>query len=422
VAFSGTKGSYHEIKWFLFWGAILSGVVLLGTSQTLLFMLTERGATVAEVSRVVIATIPYSWKFMLSPFVKNMILRHKDRACIIRKLAFISQLFVFVGLASMGFYESEGSLILLWVTVLLTVISISVHDIVRAYVKLRVCDKGDLGIVTSIENAGFRIGMLLAGACLLYIANAVGWRLSYIAIGVSVLLVSLSTVFSAGLTKLTFVDDGEVQNERLSLACYINTCVGLFKTKGVFLLAFIIVSFKFADSCINSLKGAFLHSIGIGRLLFTNISHIAGVFTMIAGGSFAGGMLSRIGSKRCVEFTFVLQCLASAIFIFLSCSKVEILPLTLLINTSTFVFGFSNVVFRTFIAEQSDGDVNTDSVLLSIGSALRILACSLGGSIAENGSWTLMYIACLISNLPGLIVCRKFYARKQLRALTEDHH
>ncbi|MDR1609511.1 MAG: MFS transporter [Holosporales bacterium] len=414
MAFSGTKGSYREIRWFLFWGAILSGIVLLGTSQTLSFMLTERGSSVAEISCIVIATIPYSWKFTLSPFVKHMILRHKDRTRIIKRLAFASQLLVFVGLASMGFYESGGSLVLLWVTVLITVVSISVHDIVRAYVKLRVCNKEDLGIVTSVENAGFRIGMLMAGACLLYIANAVGWRLSYIAIAVSVLVMSFTTFFSAWLTKLTFVDsNGEEQDEKLSIARYIKACVGFFKTKGVFLLAFIIVSFKFADSCINSLKGVFLHSIGISRLLFANISHIAGVFTMIAGGSLAGVMISRIGSERCIQFTFVLQCLASSIFMFLSCNKVAILPLTLLINTSTFVFGFSNVVFRTFVAEQSGGDVNIDSILLSIGSALRILACSLGGLIAENYSWIAMYTICLISNLPGLMVCQKFHTKNR---------
>jgi PAT family beta-lactamase induction signal transducer AmpG len=409
VAFSGTKGSYREIRWFLFWGAILSGIVLLGTSQTLSFMLSERGASVAEISCIVMATIPYSWKFLLSPFLKHMILQHKDRTRIIKRLAFASQLLVLVGLASMGFYESGGSLVLLWITVLITVVSISVHDIVRAYVKLRVCNKEDLGIVTSIENAGFRIGMLMAGACLLYTANAIGWRLSYIAIAVSVLVMLLTTFFSAGLT---FVDsDDAIQAERLSIARFVKACVGFFKTKGVFLLASIIVSFKFADSCINSLKGVFLHSIGISRLLFANISHIAGVFTMIAGGSFAGVMLSRIGSKRCIQLTFILQCLASAIFMFLSCSKVEIFPLTLLINISTFVFGFSNVVFRTFVAEQSDGDVNIDSILLSIGSALRILACSLGGLIIEGSSWMAMYTICLISNLPGLMVCRKFYVR-----------
>ncbi|MDR1365414.1 MAG: hypothetical protein LBJ42_02405, partial [Holosporales bacterium] len=383
MAYSGTEGGdSRKIRWFLFWGAFLSGVVLLGTMQTLSLMLTEKKVGATAISCVMLAAIPYSWKFLLSPFVKNVIVRRAERMRIIKGLAIISQLIVLAGLLSIGFCAEFCSVAPLYATVALTVTAISVHDIVRAYVKLKACDKQDLGVVTSIENIGFRLGMLVAGAGLLYIADAIGWRLAYIAISVPLLPALLSTVSLSRLETLRVGD--EVKNEKFSLVHYVKACINFFRTKGIFLLALVMMSFKFADSCINGLKGMFLHSIGIGKLLFANISQVAGVFTMIIGGSFAGFLLTKIGSKKCAMFTFAFQCLASAIFIFLSSNKVSVATLTLLINVSTFIFGFSNVVFRTFIAEQSDGDVNIDSMLLSVGSAFRIFSCSIGGFIIDH--------------------------------------
>jgi PAT family beta-lactamase induction signal transducer AmpG len=378
-------------------------------------MLTEMNIGVAAVSYVLLATIPYSWKFVLSPFVKAIILRHTDRIYAVKKIALVSQLLVFLGFTSIGFYDRSGSLVLLCGIVLLTVVSVSVHDIVRTYVKLSVFDMRDLGIATSVENVGFRIGMLLAGACLLYTANVVGWRMAYVMVGASALLIVLFTFLMSGLEQQMFKDQEASSDGKHALAGYIRTCVTFFRSNGLLLLVSIMLSFKFADSCINCLKGAFLHSIGIGKLMFANISHIAGVFVMIASGTFAGVLISKIGSRKCVAASFFGHCLASIIFMFLAGNKVDTLTLTLLVNASTFVFGFSCVVFRTFIAEQSNGDVNICAVLLSVGSVFRILSCSLGGFIAENFSWPTAYLICLVANVPGLITYAKFYTKAKIR-------
>ncbi|MDR3224286.1 MAG: MFS transporter [Holosporales bacterium] len=381
---------------FIFFSALLSGVVLLGTSQAFSFMLAERGIDVATITRLMLASIPYSWKFAISPFTKNIIVKYSY----LKSITCIAHLLVLIGLILIGIFAASGSLVLLGIIVFITVTAVSVQDVVRAYVKLKSFEQNELGIITSIENAGFRIGMFLSGAGLLYIADSFSWKVAYVFISLTALIAAISTVLIPNLKHTE-------REDIYSIKKYIKTCAKFFKNSGILLLAIMIISFKFADSSINCLKGCFLHSLGINKLLFANISSVLGMFIMMISGGIAGGLIYKIGNTKCVKLSLLANCMASTIFIFLSLHKVNVFSLTILINTATFIFGFSNVVFRTFIANHSNGDVNIYTILLSVGSVVRILSYSIAGVIASKFSWPIMFAVCLILNIPGVIVFSK---------------
>ncbi|MDR0942664.1 MAG: MFS transporter [Holosporales bacterium] len=404
---------------FLFFASVLDGIVLLGTSQAISFMLSERGVCVSTITRILLVTVPYSWKFAMSPFIKNLILKNKiekvekvsSRASVCKTMLYASQFIVLIGFSSIGLFEKAGSLVLLSVVIFITVIATSVLDILRAYVMLNSFEGKELGIVTSVESAGFRIGMILSGACLFYMANAIGWKTSYLIIGGAALITLASTLFMSEPSE-PMVKNTSDQNTFYLITDYFKVCFKFFKKHGVFLLIFIFISFKFSDSCINGLKGMFLYSLGIGKVLFVNISFLAGLFCMMISGALGGWAVYKIGSERCIKLSFGAQCIASSIFIFLSLYKIDIMNLALLINISTLIFGFSNVVFRTFVAERSNGDVNIYTMMLSVGSAIRVLSYSMGGEIVNSFSWTAMYIVCLISCIPGLFSCSRLFYRR----------
>jgi hypothetical protein len=81
--------------------------------------------------------------------------------------------------------------------------------------------------------------------------------------------------------------------------------------------------------------------------------------------------------------------------------------LAIIINVSTIIFGFSNVVFRTYAAEEAYGDVNIFVLIISIGSLYRIFATKMGGIMVDISSWQMVFIMCLLSNIPGLIAYRR---------------
>ena len=363
-------------------------------------MLSERGVAVAVITNIMLATLPYSWKFVISPFVERFIRRRHS----IKAIAYVSQAVVFIGFVSLGLFRNGGSLLAAFLLVIAIVLAASVHDIVRGYVKLNMFTSQELGTVSAIENTGFRVGMFISGACVIYLANAIGWFLAFLIAGGCVLFSTIAT-FCVPRSSIRISAPGA--SGRHTLKLYLSNCLHFFKKYGVFSLLFIILSFKMTDSCINILKPAFMHHIGVSRLAFANISHLLGLCTMIISGLIAGVAISRIGTRKCVHLAFLAQMLTSSIFIYLSLTQVSLMLITVLVNISTFIFGFSNVVFRTFAAQEARRDVNMYTVVLSLVSFIRICLYPLAGFITTHYSWWLVYLICLLSNLPGIAACSK---------------
>ncbi len=390
---------------FIFFGAFLSGLVLVGICSSFSLMLTEREVGVAKITKIMLATLPYSWKFAISPFVKNLILKHRDsKRNIIKILAYTSQFVLFSGFASLGIFEKEGNVAFAIIMILLVVIAISIHDILRDHMKLTLFDSKEFGYVTAIENAGFRLGMFTAGACMIYIANSTGWTASFIITASSVLFATIATFFIHDNLSHKSI---QIEQSVKSLNQYLNLCVIFFKKYGVFTLLFVIIAFKITDSCINVLKPMFMHHLGVSRSAFANIAHLYGLIAMIMGGAFAGFLTYRIGLSFCVRITFFAQMIASLFYMYFAVYKVDILTLGILINVATFVFGFSGVVFRTMVSRESHRDVNMYTILLSIGSLVRIGSYSFAGFIVDHFSWGTIFFICLISNIPGFFLYSK---------------
>jgi len=161
---------------FIFFNSLLSGLVLIGICSSFSLMLSERGINVATITHILFATIPYSWRFAISPFVKNLILKYSDsKFDVIKITAYMSQAILFFGFSSLGFFEKSGSLLLSAMIILMIVFAVSAHDILRDHMKLVLFDPKDFGFISAVENTGFRLGMFAAGAGVLYIANAIGW-------------------------------------------------------------------------------------------------------------------------------------------------------------------------------------------------------------------------------------------------------
>jgi PAT family beta-lactamase induction signal transducer AmpG len=387
----------------------MGGLILIGVSSSFSLMLSERGVSVSTVTNVLLATIPYSWKFAISPFIKNLIQRYSSSQFnIVKIISSISQYVMLLGFSSLGFFEKTGSLLLVGFIILLTVFAVSINDILRAHIKLVLFDQRDLGFVSIVENTGFRIGMFIAGACVIYIAEMSGWKEAFMLVGSIITLAAIPILFM----KNDHSQKEPLKNDSIkSLKDYFLACSNFLRNYGIVCLVCLLISFKTTDSCINGVKSSFLHYIGISRLAFANMSHLIGTFSMVIGGIVAGVALYKMGSGWCVRTTFLMQMISSLIFIYFSAFNPNLATITTLVNVSTFIFGFSGVVFRTFVAEEAKRDVNMYVMLLSIGSLIRILSYSFAGNIVENYSWEAVYFLCLISNIPGYFLYSKLHKK-----------
>jgi PAT family beta-lactamase induction signal transducer AmpG len=350
------------------------------------------------------ATLPYSWKFVLSPFINNIIIKYADaKFDIIKVLSLLFHAIIIVCFASIGGYSDSGSLIALNLTILAVSVAVAANDIVFSYVKLLLFKKEELGPVVSIINSGFRIGIFLSGAVMLYIAEAKGWRVAFTVIS----LITLACSVAALILPRTRYSDEHQKQTTSSVKDYLRSLRDFFSRKKVGLFLMTMLSFKFTDSCISTMKPVFLQSIGMSKITFANVTHVIGLFVMIISGLIAGACAQKFSTIKCMRYTFIMQCIPALLFTIVSCVHVELLVLAIVINISTIIFSFSNVVFRTYAAEESSGDVNIFVLIISLSSLYRIISTKLGGMIADVGSWPMMFMMCLVSNIPGLIAYRR---------------
>ena len=394
---------------YMFFSSLLSGLVLVGIGSSFSLMLSENGVDVSSIAHILLATIPYSWKFAISPFIKNLIQRYKgSKSNVIKITAYITQVLIFFGFSSLGFWHEPKNLMLSAFIIFFIVLAVSIHDILRAHMKLVFFQTKDFGFISAVENTGFRLGMFISGACIVYIANSVGWRVAFIIPAFAVWLSTIATFFA----KFEQKDELLYKDEQVNfLKNYLKVGCHFFKTYGLIVLLCIIISFKVTDSTINGLKPMFLHFLGVNRIAFANMVHVYGLLTMTIAGIIAGIALGKFNLISCIKFTLCAQAIVSAIFMGLVTYHDNTLIITFLVNIATFVFGFSGVIFRTFIAHISRRDVNIYTIFLSLGSLIRICTYSFAGFVVEHYSWNILFALCLISNIPGYLLIKQFLKR-----------
>ena len=398
---------------YMFFSSLLSGLVLVGIGSSFSLMLSENGVDVSSIAHILLATIPYSWKFAISPFIKNLIQRYQSsKFNVIKIIAYITQVLIFFGFSSLGFCPEPKNLMLSAFIIFFIVLAVSIHDILRAHMKLVFFQTKDFGFISAVENTGFRLGMFISGACIVYIANSVGWRVAFIIPAFAVWLSTIATFFA----KIEQKDELLYKDEQVNfLKNYLKVGCHFFKTYGLIVLLCIIISFKVTDSTINGLKPMFLHFLGVNRIAFANMVHVYGLLTMTIAGIIAGIALGKFNLISCIKFTLCAQAIVSAIFMGLVTYHDNTLIITFLVNIATFVFGFSGVIFRTFIAHISRRDVNIYTIFLSLGSLIRICTYSFAGFVVEHYSWNILFALCLISNIPGYLLTKQFLKRAAIK-------
>jgi PAT family beta-lactamase induction signal transducer AmpG len=376
-------------------------------------MLSEKKLPPFEITLILLGTFPYSWKFALSPIIKNLIIKFENaKFDVVKILSFALQLIMVGCFASLGYLVKGGYTVIVALFVFILTMSIASYDIVYGHVELVTFKKEELGPVTSIISTGFRLGIFISGAVLLYVAEYIGWERAFFAAGIFIAVCSIPTIL---IPRIKHVPIEVVREKLFHWDDYIQTFRLFFAKHSFICFVLLMISLKFADSCISTLKPIFLQTQGISRVIFANITHILGLFVTIISGFVAGYCISKVGTVKSMKYALILQCLATGLFVFLPFGLPPIPILALIVNISTFSFGFTNVVYRTYAAEESDCDVNRYVLLLSIGSLVRIGSISVGGFVADYTSWLVLFLLCFFINIPGFFLYPKVFRGTRIK-------
>jgi MFS transporter, PAT family, beta-lactamase induction signal transducer AmpG len=185
-----------------------AGIPLLLIFSTLSVWLSEAGASRSEVTFFSWAALGYSFKFVWAPLVDLMPLPFLTRKLGRRRAwLLLAQVFIMVAISWMAMVNPAahpGNLTLMAFAAVLLGFSAATQDIVIDAYRIESVDQSMQALLASMYIAGYRIGMLVAGAGSLLLASHLGtskavydyasWRTTYLTMALVVLVGVVTTL------------------------------------------------------------------------------------------------------------------------------------------------------------------------------------------------------------------------------------
>ncbi len=156
-----------------------SGLPLLLTFSTLSAWLATEGVSKTSIGLFALVGLPYSFKFLWSPLIDGLRLPLLGRLGQRRGWAILIQLLLMAAVVALGSLTPRAQP---WATaalaLLVAFLSASQDIVIDAY-RVEILRPEQQGAGAAMIQAGYRIGVLVAGAGALFIADRFGWHAAY---------------------------------------------------------------------------------------------------------------------------------------------------------------------------------------------------------------------------------------------------
>ena len=397
-----TKSFAHpRVVTMLFFG-ISAGLPLLLIFSSLSLWLREAGVERAAVTYFSWAALGYSFKFVWAPLVDKLPLPFLTKLLGRRRAwLLLSQIMIMIAICGMAFINPADDALtaMAWAAVLLGFSSATQDVVIDAY-RIESAESDLQTLMSSSYIAGYRIGMLIAGAGALFLASYLGstmgeynylaWKWSYLAMATVMLIGVITTLIVSEPD--TQISDDSIHSRHDYLG---------------FLLLFVLA--------VSGFVASFYYSSSLAQILKTDLTdivankHLAGFVIELCRLAFALTVaviiarfviLSGVIKQQLVEQTYIAP--VKDFFQRYGWSLAWLLlALIGLYRISDIVLG---VISNVFYQDLGFSKPEIASVVKSFGLLMTIVGGFLGGILAVRfGVMRILFLGALLSALTNLL-------------------
>ncbi|WP_232223259.1 AmpG family muropeptide MFS transporter [Candidatus Odyssella acanthamoebae] len=389
----------------------VSGLPFLLTLSTLSYWLAEDGATNTAIGLFMIVSLPYSFKFIWAPVVDYVGIPFLTKRWGKRRSwLLVSQVLLTFSLFAMGFCSPAENLLQLGVTATLVAVFSATQDIIIDAYRIETISAKNCGTAAAFETIGFRFGMLISGAGALYLAAIFSWQHAYhIMAFLSILSLGLTCIIPEPISTTIVKPDfsGRQHHFLKRLASFFILPIRQFahKDKLWMILAFIFF-FKMTDTVLNSMSAPFLCDLGFSKLEFANVSKLFGITLMVIGGLIGGLMIQRLGIYQSATMCAVLQAVSALMFTIQSLSGHDSNILMITVGSESLCSGMTSTIFIALLSGlcTQPHTASHFTLLYSFGSLCRVGTSAMAGWLADQVSWSVLFLFCFAALVPSVIL------------------
>ena len=374
-----------------------SGLPLFLTGSTLKAWMTDEGLSLGTIGLFSFVTLPYSLKVFWAPLVDRYALPGLGR-----RRGWLLATQAAMALALVLLARSEPHLDLLRVVILALAVAVAsaTFDIAVDAWRAEALEPKHLGLGNSIHIAAYRVAMLVSGGLALIVAQAYGWRVTYLGM-------AFLTVLGMAGTWLAQNTDAVAAAPRSLGEAITGPLRDLLERKGIgYLLAF-AVFYKLGDWLAESMTIPFLlRGMGFTKMQIGSVQKTTAMVAIILGGLLGGWMLTRMSLRKALWICGFVQ--AGSILGFWAISLLgRHLPLLVAANSlENLAYGMGGSAFAALLMGSCNLKyTGTQYALFSALMALpRTLFAGGTGFLADRVGWTLYFPLCAAAAVPCMLL------------------
>lgn len=386
-----------------------SGLPILLVNSTLSAWLGEVGVDKATIGLFAAVGTAYSFNFLWAPLVDHVRLPLLGVLGRRRSWMLLAQLVLFLAIAAMGLTDPAANPGLTALAAAFVAFASATQDIVVDAYRTDILDEEELGEGAAVGVFGYRMGMLVAGAGALYLAEFFGWRAAYAGMAGCV-LVGMVTVL---LAREPTPPDVETPDEEEGLAALLVERVQRavvepfadFMTKrGWWLLLFLVLFSKMADAFAVIMINPFLLETGFSKVQIAEISKVFGFLATTAGTVLGAALIRRFGIVRSLWICIPIQMLTNLVYIAQDRVGPEEWMLVCTISADNIAGGMAiSAVIALMMQLCNARFTATQYALLASLASLGRTALSTGSGVVAEQGWATFFTVSALLGLPALV-------------------
>lgn len=385
-----------------------SGLPLALSGATLGLWLARSGVSKAEIGLFAYVALPYSLKFLWSPVFDRLAapwaLKTLGRR---RAWMLLSQFGLALALVATGLTEPA---IAPWWTALgalaIAFFSASQDIVVDAYRVERLAPD-EQGAGAAATQAGYRVGLLAAGAGALFLSDLLPWSGVYfvmaglVGIGVATALLAADP----GVPPTTDAGSGPSALERAVVEPFRE----FLGRPGWAVAMIFILLFNLGDALAGHMVPPFYVELGFTNAEIASVTKIIGFAAAIGGVAIGGAMIRARGLRWTLVVGGIAKALGWGLFALLARIGHSVAMLGVTITADNIVTGIASAAFVAYLGGlcRLEFTATQYALLSSLPRLGGLAAAGASGWLATRlGDWSLFFLAASVTALPGLAALR----------------
>ncbi len=397
-------GGRDRRLWMMAAYGFVAGLPLPLSTFTLRYWLSESGATLAVIGLTANIGLAYSLKFLWSP-VFDLVPPPGPARRLGRRRGWLLVIQPALAIAAMCLALSRpdvSAATAIAAAALVAFLSASQDIAVDAW-RIETFPQRLQGEALAAYVWGYRFALLAATTGVIWASGRVGWHVALFGVALLLLLGPLVTLLAPEPPTAPIAPTAAGTLRSRARLAVVEPLLDFLSRPGAFVILCFVALFKLGEAMGGIMTAPFYRALGFTKEAIAGSGPFSLVATL-AGITFGGWLVARIGVGRALLWTGLVQTAAMVMYEVLAHAPGQIPVLYLTVATEAFAQGMADAAFLTYLSGLcSRAFTATHYALLSSIPALAIHTIGgFSGVLAGAVGWVVFYAICTVAALPAM--------------------